>query len=61
LPVTFEPVAEHVASIDGPRLLAGLLIPIRAMDVKRALQRAYPGLFDESETSETKEDPVDAA
>jgi CRISPR-associated protein Csx17 len=61
LPVTFEPAAEHVASIDGPRLLASLLIPIRAMDVKRALQRAYPGLFDESEKPETKEDPADAA
>ena len=61
LPVTFEPAAGHVASIDGSRLLAGLLIPIRAMDVKRVLQRAYPALFDEAETSETKEDPADAA
>jgi CRISPR-associated protein Csx17 len=61
LPVTFEPVAEHVASIDGPHLLAGLLIPIRAMDVKRVLQRAYPALFDEAETPKTKEDPADAA
>ena len=61
MPVTFEPAAGHVASIDGSRLLAGLLIPIRAMDVKRVLQRAYPALFDEAETSETKEDPADAA
>jgi CRISPR-associated protein Csx17 len=59
LPVTFEPAAEHVADIDGPRLLAGLLIPIRAMDVKRVLERAYPALF-EKETSETKEDLADA-
>jgi CRISPR-associated protein Csx17 len=59
LPVTFEPRAAHVADVDGPRLLASLLIPIRKDELKRALKRAYPALFDDVDTS--KEDSADAA
>jgi CRISPR-associated protein Csx17 len=61
LPVTFEPAVQHVASTDGQRLLAALLIPIRTIDLKRVLERAYPALFDEAETPETTEDPANAA
>ena len=40
LPVTFEPRTAHVADVDGPRLLASLLIPIRKGELKRVLKRA---------------------
>lgn len=60
LPVTFDPTAKNVAGVDGQRLLAGLLIPIRVTDLKRVLERAYPTLF-EKETPETNEDPRNAA
>jgi len=43
---------EHGAAMDGPRLLAALLVPIRPTDLKRALRRAYPDLF------ETKDNPT---
>ncbi len=59
LPMTFEPRAAHVAGVDGPRLLASLLIPIREGELKRVLERAYPALFDD--TKMPREDPVNAA
>ena len=59
LPVTFAPPAAQVASVDGPRLLASLLIPIRENALKRVLQRAYPALFDN--TNIPTEDPADEA
>ena len=59
LPVTFEPRAAHVADVDGPRLLASLLIPIRKGELKRVLKRAYPALFDDANMP--TEDPADAA
>lgn len=48
------PQPEHLAGIDGPRLLASLMIPIRpsyqengfAGDLKPCLERAYPDLFE---------------
>jgi len=61
LPVAFEPSSKHVAHVDGPRLLASLLIPIRVADLKRALERAYPALFDNRETLDSKEGPANAA
>lgn len=61
LPVTFAPRAEQVANVLGPRLLAGLLIPIRSADFKRMLERAYPDLFDDEKSPEPKEDPADVA
>jgi CRISPR-associated protein Csx17 len=59
LPVTFEPHAAHIADVNGPRLLASLLIPIREGELRRVLERAYPALFDDVKTP--KEDPADAA
>jgi CRISPR-associated protein Csx17 len=59
MPVTFEPRAADVASLDGPRLLASLLIPIRKGQLKRVLERAYPVLFDDAKIP--KEDTADAA
>jgi CRISPR-associated protein Csx17 len=59
LPVTFEPRAAHIADVNGPRLLASLLIPIREGELRRVLERAYPALFDDAKTP--KEDPADAA
>lgn len=59
LPLTFEPRAAHVAGVNGPRLLASLLIPIRKGELRRVLERAYPALFDDAKTP--KEDPADAA
>jgi CRISPR-associated protein Csx17 len=56
LPVMFEP---RVSDVDGARLLASLLIPIRKGELKRVLERAYPALFDDAKTP--KEDPADAA
>jgi CRISPR-associated protein Csx17 len=61
LPVTFEPRRENVAGIDGPRLLAALLILIRQMDLGRVMQRAYPRLFESKEPLQPKEDAADAA
>jgi CRISPR-associated protein Csx17 len=62
LPVTFKPAAEHVMTgIDGSRLLASLLIPLRASDLRRLLERAYPALFDKTVTPETEEKPANAA
>lgn len=57
LRATFE--AADVAGVDGPRLLASLLIPIRKGQLKRVLERAYPALFDNVKTP--KEEPADAA
>jgi CRISPR-associated protein Csx17 len=59
LPVTFEPRAAHITDVNGPRLLASLLIPIRKGELRRVLERAYPTLFDDAKTP--KEDPADAA
>jgi CRISPR-associated protein Csx17 len=59
LPVTFEPRAAHVAGLDGPRLLASLLIPIPEGELQRVLRRAYPALFDDADMP--TEDPADAA
>jgi CRISPR-associated protein Csx17 len=61
LPITFEPRREDAAGIDGPRLLAALLIPIRRKDLKYVMQRAYPRLFDSMEPPQPKEDAADAA
>jgi len=55
LPATFEPRAEHVSGINGRRLLAALLIPIRTSDLKRVLERAYPTLFEEDPPKKTQE------
>jgi CRISPR-associated protein Csx17 len=52
LPLTFEPAAEHMAGTDGPRLLAALLIPIRTVDLRVVVERAYPALFDIAETGD---------
>jgi CRISPR-associated protein Csx17 len=61
LPISFEPRREDAAGIDGPRLLAALLIPICKVDLKRVLERAYPRLFESKETPHPKEDAADAA
>jgi CRISPR-associated protein Csx17 len=61
LPVTFEPRAQDIAHVDGPRLLAGLLIPVRATDLIRVMARGYPALFEDQETPDLKEDSNDAA
>lgn len=61
LPISFEPRRDDAAGIDGPRLLAALLIPIRKVDLKRALERAYPRIFENKETPELKEDAANAA
>jgi CRISPR-associated protein Csx17 len=61
LPITFEPRREDAAGIDGPRLLATLLIPIRKVDLRRVMERAYPRVFESKETPEPKEDAADAA
>jgi CRISPR-associated protein Csx17 len=61
LPITFAPRPEDAAGIDGPRLLAALLIPIRKVDLRRVLERAYPRIFENTETPEPKEDAADAA
>lgn len=61
LPITFEPRGEDAAGIDGPRLLAALLIPIRKVDLRRVLERAYPRLFETKEPPQPKEDAADAA
>lgn len=59
LPVTFEPGVARVDRIGGPRLLASLLIPIRRAGLRRALERAYPALFEEK--VESLEERADAA
>jgi CRISPR-associated protein Csx17 len=61
LPVTFRPGAAQVAGIDGPRLLAALLIPVRRGDLRRVLERAYPALFEKNEPQDRKEEEPDAA
>jgi len=61
LPISFEPRRENVAGIDGPRLLATFLIPIRKVDLKRVLERAYPRIFENKETPEPKEEAANAA
>ncbi len=61
LPISFEPRREDAVGIDGPRLLAALLIPIRQMDLGRVMQRAYPRLFESKEPLQLKEDAADAA
>jgi CRISPR-associated protein Csx17 len=61
LPMTFEPRAEHVAHLDGRRLLASLLVPVRTTDLKRVLKRAYPALFEDKEAPQPEEDPAHAA
>jgi CRISPR-associated protein Csx17 len=61
LPISFEPRPEDAAGIDGPRLLAALLISIRQEDLRRVLERAYPRLFEIKETPQPKEDAADAA
>ncbi len=61
LPISFEPRREDAAGIDGPRLLAALLIPIRKVDLRRVLERAYPRIFENKETPEPKEDAANAA
>jgi len=61
LPVTFEPRREDTAGIDGPRLLAALLIPIRQVDLRRVMERAFPRLLESKEPPQPKEDAADAA
>lgn len=61
LRITFEPRGEDAAGIDGPRLLAALLIPIRKVDLRRVLERAYPRVFEIKEPPQPKEDAADAA
>ncbi|HZR85680.1 MAG TPA: type I-U CRISPR-associated protein Csx17 [Bradyrhizobium sp.] len=61
LPISFEPRRKDAAGIDGPRLLAALLIPIRKVDLRRVLERAYPRLFEDEETLQPKEDAANAA
>ncbi|MCA1951448.1 MAG: type I-U CRISPR-associated protein Csx17 [Hyphomicrobiales bacterium] len=61
LPITFEPRREDAAGIDGPRLLAALLMPICKADLRRVLERAYPRLFESKGTSQSKEDAANAA
>lgn len=61
LPITFEPRGEDTAGIDGPRLLAALLIPIRKVDLRRVLERAYPRVFEIKEPPQPKEVAADAA
>lgn len=61
LPISFEPRRDDAAGIDGPRLLATLLIPIRKVDLRRVLERAYPRLFETKEPPQPKEDAADAA
>ncbi len=60
LPITFEPRREDAAGIDGPRLLAALLIPIRREDLRYVMQRAYPRLFEKEETPQLKENTAHA-
>jgi CRISPR-associated protein Csx17 len=59
LPLTFELGRKNVADVEGPRLLAALLIPIRQTNLERVMKRAYPALFDDTKTP--KENPADAA
>jgi CRISPR-associated protein Csx17 len=59
LPLIFELGREDMPNIDGPRLLAALLIPIRQIDLGRVVARAYPALFDD--TKIPKEGPTHAA
>lgn len=61
LPISFEPRRENVAGIDGPRLLAALLIPIRQVDLRRVMERAYPRLLESKEPPQPKEDAADVA
>lgn len=61
LPISFEPRRENAAGIDGARLLSTLLIPIRKVDLRRVLERAYPRIFENKETPKPKEDAADAA
>jgi CRISPR-associated protein Csx17 len=61
LPITFEPRREDIVDMDGARLLAALLIPIRYVDLRRAMERAYPDLFESKKTPQPKEDTTDAA
>lgn len=59
LPLTFELGRKDAANIDGPRLLAALLIPIRQIDLGHVMARAYPALFDD--TKAPQENPANAA
>jgi CRISPR-associated protein Csx17 len=61
LPISFGPRRENVAGIDGPRLLAALLIPIRQVDLRRVMERAYPRLLESKEPPQPKEDAADVA
>jgi len=61
LPVTFAPRLEDAAGIDGPRFLAALLMPIRKVDLRRVVERAFPCLFENKETPEPKEEAANAA
>lgn len=61
LTISFEPRREDAVGVDGPRLLAALLVPIRKIDLRRVLERAYPRLFEKKEIPDLKEDAANAA
>lgn len=61
LPISFEPRGEDEAGVNGPRLLAALLIPIRKVDLRRVLERAYPRLFEDKGTPQIMEDAANVA